>query len=176
YENAGEAVVKERLSSIQRLLTEYPAYAQERFTVLCAEVFNDSSNYQLSAVGPLRKFAEEHSLHMPAYKLHETNKNRETHRREYIGDTSTITSIALHIPVFPPAPKFVELLTILRKLSKSTLSRAEYQESVSLPLSYIMTEMAQRGEEEQALRLLYFFVHERSYWSLESITPVLCLA
>ncbi|ECG8596201.1 ATP-binding protein [Salmonella enterica subsp. salamae] len=176
YENAGEAVVKERLSSIQRLLTEYPAYAQERFTILCAEVFNDSSNYQVSAVGPLRKFAEEHSLHMPAYKLHETNKNRETHRREYIGDTSTITSIALRIPVFPPAPKFVELLTILRKLSKSTLSRAEYQESVSLPLSYIMTEMVQRGEEEQALRLLYFFVHERSYWSLESITPVLCLA
>ncbi|MCT7057331.1 hypothetical protein, partial [Salmonella enterica] len=84
--------------------------------------------------------------------------------------------IALRIPVFPPAPKFVELLTILRKLSKSTLSRAENQESVSLPLSYIMTEMVQRGEEEQALRLLYFFVHERSYWSLESITPVLCLA
>lgn len=176
YENAGEEIAKERLSSIHRLLAEYPDYAQHRFTILCAEIFNDSRDYQAGAIAPLRQFAEEHHLHMPAYRLSEKNKNRASHRKIDAGASCPAVSIALRVPVFPPAPKFVELLAILRKLSKSNLTRTEYQELVLLPLSYIMTEMVQRGEGERALRLLYFFVHERSYWSMESNTPVLCLA
>lgn len=175
YENAGAEVVEERLHPLERLVVGYPSYVKERFVRLCAEVFNDARHYRADAVARLEVFARKHGLAMPWTSAVDERPDRHASRGQaFREDASPVQPVRQ--PAFPPSPRFVDILTTLRRLSQQQLPRETLAELVSLPLSYLITEMVDRGEEVQAQRLLHFLVHETPYWSFERAHPIALLA
>lgn len=176
YENAGAEVADERLHPLERLVVGHPAYVKERFVRLCAEVFNDARHYRADAVARLGVFARKHGLPMPWTSAVDERRDRhESRRQAFREDASPLPPVRQ--PAFPPSPRFVDILTTLRRLSQQQQLPGEtLAELVALPLSYLITEMVDRGEEVQAQRLLHFLVHETPYWSFERTHPIALLA
>lgn len=176
YEDEGERVAKERLDPLERLLSCHPEYVRERFTQLCAEVFNDARHYRGGAVARLRAFAEQHGLVMPwTVEIEDKQEEKDRYRRSASLEKTPDLKTGQR-PAFPQSLGFVEILTVLRKLSLERLPREQVDGVVTLPLSYAITEMVDRGEEAQAQRLLYFLVHETSAWFFEPVHPIASLA
>lgn len=175
YENAGAEVANERLYPLERLVVGYPVYVKERFVRLCAEVFNDARHYRADAVARLEVFARKHGLAMPWTSVVDEKRDQHASRGQAFREDASPVQPARQ-PAFPPSPRFVDILTTLRRLSQQQLPRETLAELVSLPLSYLITEMVDRGEEVQAQRLLHFLVHETPYWSFERAHPIALLA
>lgn len=174
YESDGPEVAEDRLAPLKRILATRPEYASERFARLCSEVLNDARRYRESAVARLRAFAEEHRLSFPAKPGPEEKKAQS---KASSGDESRGGMVrAERPPKLPPSTQFVDILTTIRKMSQERFTSDQLRSGVMLPLSYIMTEMLDRGDEVNARRLLRFIVHETSLWSFERAHPVATLA
>ena len=175
YENAGAEVADERLHPLERLVAGHPGYVKERFVRLSAEVFNDARHYRDDAVARLQAFARKHGLAMPWTATVDEKRDRQTPRGQGTHDAQSPFR-PIQPPAFPPSPSFVDILTSIRRLSQQQLPSENLAELVSLPLSYLITEMVDRGEEVQVQRLLHFLVHETPYWTFERAHPIALLA
>ena len=174
YENAGAEVAGQRLHPLERLMAGHPEHVRERVVRLCAEIFNDARRYRDDAVARLHAFARKHGLGLPwAAEVSESGDRPLPPERTFRAASSSLS--VFRQPVFEPAPRFVDILTTLRRLPQQK-PHESLAEAISLPLSYLMTEMIDRGEEVQAERLLNFLVHEIPYWSFEQVHPIALLA
>jgi hypothetical protein len=174
YENAGGEVANNRLHPLERLSAINPEYVKERFVRLCAEVFDDARYYRDDAVARLQEFAHRHGLSMP-WTARVRDKRDE---RPNLGQARGEVVSPVHpvqLPTFPPSPRFVDVLTTLRRLSQQQLSEESLGELVALPLSYLISEMVDRGEELEAQRLIRFLARETPSWSLGRGHPIALL-
>lgn len=175
YENEGAQMAGERLGPLEPLAASRPEYVKERFVRLCAEALDDARRHRDSAIMPLRSFAKRHGLAWPWLHEQADEQRRDTPLRG--GSLQERFELKLSpLPAFPAHPRLVDIMASIRRLLRDRLSRDQLESLVVLPLSYHITEMAQRGEEAQARRLLHFFVHETPYWSFEPVHPVATLA
>ena len=175
YENEGTKVADQRLYPLERLMAEHAEYAKERFVRLCAEVFNDAHQHRDDAVARLQSFAQKHGLAVPWTSA--VNERRDRHPsqgQDFCGVPSSLSQDRQ--PVFPPSPRFIDILTTIRRISQQQWPHGIPAEAVSLPLSYLIAEMVERGDEDQAQRLLYFLAHEIPSWSFEREHPIALLA
>lgn len=174
YENAGTDVANNRLHPLERLAATNPEYVKERFVRLCAEVFDDSRRYRDDAVARLHIFAQRHGLPMP-WTARVRDKRDERLGAGRVRDEAVSPVRLVQPPTFPPSPRFVDVLTTLRRLSQQQLSEESLGEHVALPLSYLISEMVDRGEELEAQRLIRFLAHETPSWSLGREHPITLL-
>lgn len=174
YENAGAEVANTRLHPLERLAATNPEYVKERFVRLCAEVFDDACRYRDDAVARLHVFAQRHGLPMP-WTARVRDKRDERPGVGQVRDEVVSPVQPVHLPTFPPSPRFVDVLTTLRRLSQQQLSEESLGELVALPLSYLISEMVDRGEELEGQRLIRFLARETPSWSLGREHPIALL-
>ncbi|MBS0368619.1 MAG: ATP-binding protein [Proteobacteria bacterium] len=170
YENAGTEVANNRLHPLERLAATNPEYVKERFVRLCAEVFDDARHYRDDAVARLHVFALRHGLPMPWTARVRDKRDERLNRGEAMSPVRLVQP-----PTFPPSPRFVDVLTTLRRLSQQQLSEESLGELVALPLSYLISQMVDRGKELEAQRLIRFLAHETPSWSLGREHPIALL-
>lgn len=174
YENAGAEVADRRLHPLERLMPAHAEHVRERVVRLCAEIVNDARRYREDAVARLQSFARMHGLVLPCVGEVSERRDRPIPReRTFLKVSSSLSPFRQ--PVFEPTPRFVDILTTLRRLPQQKAHETQ-AEAISLPLSYLITEMVDRGEEAQAQRLLKFLVHDIPYWSFEKVNPIALLA
>lgn len=174
YENSGNEVGNARLHPLERLIHTNPHSVRERFTRLCAEVFDDACHHRDDAIRQLQSFAHRHMLSMP-WTTSVQDKRRERPRHEEARRSAIAQPQPVQAPIFPPSPSFVEILTTLRRLSQQSLPDDDSVERSALLLSYLITEMVSRGEELEAQRLIHFLVRETPSWNLGSEHPIAIL-
>lgn len=174
YENSGTEVANNRLHPLEGLAATNPEYVKERFVRLCSQVFDDARHYRDDAVARLRVFAQRHGLPMPwTTPVHDK-------REERIGpgqarDAAVSPLQPVQPPTFPLSPRFVDVLTALRRLSHRQLPEESLAGLVALPLSYLISEMVDRGEELEAQRLIHFLARETPSWSFGREHPIALL-
>ncbi|TVT73162.1 MAG: ATP-binding protein [Denitromonas halophila] len=174
YENAGAEVANSRLHPLERLAATNPEYVKERFVRLCAEVFDDARHYREDAVARLHVFAQRHGLPMPWTARVRDKRDERLGRGRARGEAVSPVRL-VQLPTFPPYPRFVDVLTTLRRLSQQQLPKEALGDLVALPLSYLISEMVDRGEELEAQRLIRFLAHETPSWSLGREHPIALL-
>lgn len=174
YENAGKEVANNRLHPLERLAATNPEYVKERFVRLCAEVFDDARHYRDDAVARLHSFAQRHGLPMPWTARVRDKRDERLGRGGVRGEPVSPVRL-VQPPTFPPAPRFVDVLTTLRRLSQQQLSEESLGQLVAHQLSYLISEMVDRGEELEAQRLIRFLAHETPSWSLGREHPIALL-
>lgn len=174
YENGGAEVANNRLHPLERLAATNPEYVNERFVRLCSQVFDDARHYRDDAVARLRVFAQRHGLPMP-WTAPVRDKRDERLGLRQARDEAVSPVRPVQPPTFPPSPRFVDVLTTLRRLSQQQLPEESLAELVALPLSYLISEMVDRGEELEAQRLIHFLAHETPSWSLGREHPIALL-
>ena len=174
YENAGTEVANNRLHPLERLAATNPEYVKDRFVRLCAEVFDDARHNRDDAVARLHVFAQRHGLPMPWTARVRDKRDERLGRGRVRGEAVSPVRL-VQPPTFPPSPRFVDVLTTLRRLSQQQLSEESLGELVALPLSYLISEMVDRGEELEAQRLIRFLAHETPSWSLGREHPIALL-
>lgn len=174
YENAGADVANNRLHPLERLAATNPEYVKERFVRLCAEVFDDARHYRDAAVARLRVFAQRHGLPMPWTASVRDKRDERPGLGQAWGEAVSPVQ-PVQPPPFPPSPRFVDVLTNLRRLSHQQPSEDALGELVALPLSYLISEMVERGEELEAQRLIHFLARETPSWSLGREHPIALL-
>jgi hypothetical protein len=174
YENAGGKVANNRLHPLERLAATNPEYVKERFVRLCSQVFDDARHYRDDAVARLRVFAQRHGLPMP-WTAPVRDKREERIGLGQARDEAVSPVRPVQPPTFPPSPRFVDVLTTLRRLSQQQLAEKSLTELVALPLSYLISEMVDRGEELEAQRLIHFLAREIPPWSLACEHPIALL-
>jgi hypothetical protein len=174
YENAGVEVANNRLHPLERLAATNPEYVKERFVRLCSQVFDDARHYRDDAVARLRVFAQRHGLPMP-WTAPVRDKREERIGLGQARDEAVSPLRPVQPPTFPPSPRFVDVLTTLRRLSQQQLPEESLAELVALPLSYLISEMVGRGDELEAQRLIHFLVRETPSWSFGREHPVALL-
>ncbi|GAB3437258.1 ATP-binding protein [Massilia solisilvae] len=173
YQNEGGRIAEERLAPLHRLTTAFPEYVRERFVRLCAEASDDTRHYRDGAIAALRSFASKYNL---AWQYSEEQDTLNETDGTPVGLEKSPSLQLGQRPAFPQSPRFVDILASLRRLSQERVPREQVDGLVTLPLSYVLTEMVERGEETQAHRLLHFLVHETPFWSFESTHPIEALA
>lgn len=171
YENAGTEVADSRLHPLERLATVNPEHVKERFVRLCAEVFDDARHHRDDAITVLRAFAQRHSLHMP-WVARVRDKREDRPGRGQVRTEAAPAPRPVQAPAFPPSPRFVDLLTTLRRLSRHSMPEGPLAELVAVPLSYLITEMVECGDEVEAQRLIHFLVREAPSWSFGRDHPI----
>ncbi|PLK49846.1 ATP-binding protein [Uliginosibacterium sp. TH139] len=176
YEGEGEKMVRERLASLERLAQSAPVYLEDRFTCLSGQAQNDSRSYSASSVAPLQDFAERHGLQFLRSSSITQGGAREIQRGASVLAEETELALGTR-PVFPITFSMVDIITVVRRIAKERVDETSMYGLLTLPLSYALSEMVERGEEVQALRILYFLVHEVTGWSYSSIPhPIRLLA
>ncbi|WP_138679060.1 ATP-binding protein [Candidatus Accumulibacter phosphatis] len=174
YENAAAEVANNRIHPLERLAATNPEYVKERFVRLCSQVFDDARHYRDDAVARLRVFAQKHGLPMP-WTAPVRDKREERIRPGQSRDAAVSPLRPVQPPTFPPSPRFVDVLTTLRRLSQQQLPEESLAGLVALPLSYLISEMVDRGEELEAQRLIHFLARETPSWSFGREHPIALL-
>ncbi len=174
YENSGAEVANNRLHPLERLAATDSEYVQERFVRLCSQVFDDARHYRDDAVARLRVFAQRHGLPMP-WTTPVRDKREERSGSGQVSDAAVSPLRPVQPSTFPPNPRFVDVLTSLRRLSQQQHREDSLLELVALPLSYLISEMVDRGEELEAQRLIHFLARETPSWSFGREHPIALL-
>lgn len=174
YENSGAEVVDKRLHPLERLAATNPEYLKERFVRLSAEVFDDARHFRDDAIARLQVFAQRHGL-PTQWTASVRDKRDERLGRGPVRGKAVSPVRLVQPPPFPPSPSFVDILTTLRRLSQQQLSEDSLRELVSIPVSYLISEMVDGGEELEAQRLIRFLAHETPSWSLGREHPIALL-
>ncbi|MDX8123113.1 ATP-binding protein [Janthinobacterium sp. GMG2] len=175
YENDGKDMSEERLAPLVRILINDPKYGQERFTRLCAEAFDDPCQHREGALLPLYVFALNNGLVWtgPSKPLHGGQSKKHSGAAPSLQKR---LSEFTRSTAFPPSTRLVDILTYLRSFSEREATIDEPFSSIAAPMSYAMSEMVDRGQEDQAVRLLYFLVHETPSFSFQRTHPIAHLA
>lgn len=174
YESSGAEVAKNRLRPLERLVSTNPEYVKDRFVRLCSEVFDDAHHYRDDAIEQLQIFSLRHSLPMPwTATVRDRRDDRPGSRQVSSAVEPPIQDFRL--PIFPSSPRFVDVLTTLRRLSQEKLPEESIAEIVAIPLSYLISEMVDIGEELEAMRLIYFLARETPSWSFGREHPIALL-
>lgn len=174
FENTGSSVADARLYPLERMAAAQPEYVRDRFVRLCSEVFNDATHYRDDAIARLRAFAQRHGLSMP-WTAAVRDKRDDHYGQVQIRGEDMPAARAIQPPPFPPSPRFVDVLTTLRRLSQRGLSEDLKGQSLAVPLSYLISEMVARGEERDAQRLIHFLTRETPSWSFGGDHPITLL-
>lgn len=174
HENAGAEVVNNRLHPLERLAATNPEYVKERFVRLCSEVIDDAHHYRDDAVARLHVFSQRHGLLMPRTAPVRDKREDRPGLGQVRGEAVSPVQ-PVQPPTFPPSPRFVDVLTTLRRLSQQQLPEESLAELVALPLSYLISEMVDRGEELEGQRLIHFLARETPSWSLGREHPIALL-
>ncbi|WP_291915183.1 ATP-binding protein [Limnohabitans sp.] len=175
YDGEGEKMVNERLVPLERLASSDPTYMRDRFTRLCGQAQNDSRGHASGTAAPLQAFSERHGLQLQqtgTTKRGESSGARDTVSRP-IGEKPLSAGVR---PAFTTNPEIVSILATVRRIARAQVSEEDMYGLLTLPLSYMLTEMVERGEEAQTQRVIYFLVHEATGWNYSTPHPIGVLA
>ncbi|MEM1404976.1 MAG: ATP-binding protein [Pseudomonadota bacterium] len=175
YEGEGAKIAEQRLHPLKRMVAENGDYLSNRFTRLYAEVHDDARRHRDEALSQLDDFAVKYRLNTPWATPVNDSKDQS-----YAPSRKTTLSrepfIAVTPRLFSPTPTYAEVLAILRRLSGQHALRGKLAELAILPLSYLITEMVDRGEESSAEKIIRFIARESSAWAMGDIHPIGLLA
>lgn len=170
YEGHGEKLVSERLVPLERLAQARYVHLEDRFRYFSGQVQNETRGHAAETTAPLQDFAERHGLHFQysSSALHAESKGRREETR-VLRDKG----LALEMrPAFPISSALVEIIATIRRIAKEQVGEEDMYGLLTLPLSYALSEMVDRGDEAQAQRVLYFLVHEAKGWNYSTPHPI----
>ncbi|ASL43707.1 hypothetical protein bAD24_I09460 [Burkholderia sp. AD24] len=170
YEGEGEKMVNERLVPLERLAQSGSVHLEDRFVCVSAQAQNDSRAHATGIVPALQAFADRHGIHFQRSSI------RRTEIKEGRGTASTSMAEKKLSegtrPAFPVASCMVDIIAAVRRIAKEQVEEEDMYGLLTLPLSYLLSEMVDRGEEAQAQRVLYFLVHEAKEWNHFAPHPI----
>lgn len=174
YESDGLKMLSERLVPLERLAQSDSTHLAERFTCLARQAQNEPRSYSHVTVAPLHAFAEEHRLPFQVSRPGGVEPlATEGHSSSSNGETKPWQSAR---PAFPTEATMVDIVATARRIVKKEVSEEEMYGLLTLPLSYMLSEMVERGEEAQAQRIVYFLVHDAKGWNYATPHPICKLA
>lgn len=171
YEGEGEKMVNERLVPLERLAQSGSIHLEDRFTCLSGRAQNDSRDHIAGTVAPLQAFAERHGLRFQRSSFTTRVEPKETRRGSSLSIGEKELSLGAR-PAFPVASAMVDIIAAVRRIAKEQIGEVDMYGLLTLPLSYALSEMVERGEEALAQRVLYFLVHEATGWNFSAPHPI----
>lgn len=173
YEGDGEKMVNERLVALERLAQSGSVHLEDRFKSLSGQAQNESRDHSAGTLAPLQTFAERHGLHFQRSSSITRVEPKENQRGFSLATSTGEKGLALGArPAFPAEASMVDIVAVVRRIAKEKIGEEDMYGLLLLPLSYALSEMVERGEEAQALRVLNFLVHEARGWNYSTPHPV----
>lgn len=171
HEGKGEQMVNERLIPLERLAQSGSVHLEGRFMYLSGQAQNDSRDHTAGTVAPLQAFAERHALCFQRSSSTTRVEPKENQGGFPLSMDKKELSLGAR-PAFPVPSAMVDIIAAVRRIAKEQVGEEEMYGLLTLPLSYVLSEMVERGEEAQAQRVLYFLVHEATGWNYSTPHPI----
>jgi hypothetical protein len=159
YEGQSIEAADERLAPVVRLASVDRDMAEECLRRVIAEVRNDGRRYTDAAAARIESTAYNLNLRVPHRELQPQLHVQANDGRFYSRDFQLRW---MRVPPFPPTPRFVD---ILLGLKSSAAQQKQWDDpyawdSVVLPLSYLLTQLVDNRQEDDARRLLRYFARD----------------
>ena len=159
YEGDAEKMVNARLVPLERLAQSGYVDLQDRFNCISGQAQNDSRDHARGTIDPLRAFAERHDLNFqrstPILGVEPKGS------RSGAGWSAGEKKLSLGVrPAFPADKGMINIIAAIRRITFGQVGDEDMYGLLTLPLSYALSEMVERGDEAQAQRVLHFLVHE----------------
>jgi hypothetical protein len=160
HEDVAVETADARLAPVVRLISIDPPLAMQTLRRVAAEVSGDCHRHTKVAAARVMAVAEMHGLPVPRIAPPKTSPKR-LERTLQPNPTAAVVVPALRVPPFVPNPTLVDLLAGLRAAgSTRRWDDAGAWDDVVLALGYHLTQFADCGREDDALRLLRFFARD----------------
>jgi hypothetical protein len=167
----GRGALEKKLSTIARLIEENAEAGIHLLRILAAKVHGDPKDFSLAAYVRVKAFADAAGVLLP-----EPTGNVEPNRKEDSSYSSPPDPYASFrdSPIFPSGGSPLTLMAAIRAARRSMTESDAGHDRLVNAFGYRLIELLEKGEEDEAVRLLRSFARETYFW--EGATPLADIA
>jgi len=163
--------VDKKISTVARLIRENAEAGTRLLRVLAAKVHGDPQNFSADTYEKVRAFADSVGVTLsPPAEITEPSRKEDP---SYSSRPDPFTSFR-DKPIFPVEAMPLELMAAIRSARRSMNEADVGHDRLVNAFGYRLVELLERGEEDEAVRLLRAFARETYFWA--GATPLADLA
>lgn len=155
---------EDRLEFVARLYNRDPILGEHALHLLAAQVQGDSQHFNSAAIAKIEAFAAARGVSLPG--VVQTGAKNSENQTDYSTRNDPLSKFKDH-PIFPFDASPLQLMTSIRLNRHSLSEQSQESERFVNAFGYRLVELLNRGEEDQALRLIRYLARE-SYFGTDA--------